>query len=322
MAWVLSWPGRAGPRRDGAGLLKVAPLGETFTGSRVIMKRSRLGRPAATAAPQHGDDLARFAIPAARAKGTGTLAVARAVIFALYMYFLGFFFFFPAIVITWPLVKKLDPSRRRLIDYFIKKWSHFLTWPFFRVKVEGRENLPPDGSYVIVANHQSFMDILSSFHLGRSFKFLSKASILKIPIIGWAMMAADHVTIEREDRRSQMKAFRACLDKLESGSPVFVFPEGTRSQDGRLLEFKKGPVAMAKRAGVPLVPVTILGTSRLMPNKREYMMYWSPPGVRIIIHQPITAEEVKATNDEDLLASCRRSIESSLPEHLRMGKVA
>ncbi|CAK9072044.1 unnamed protein product [Durusdinium trenchii] len=140
--------------------------------------------------------------------------------------------------------------------------------PFFRVTITGKENLPDDEACVYVANHQSFMDILSAYQLFKPFKFISKASILKFPLIGWVMRTA---------------------------TPFLFFPEGTRSSDGRLLPFKRGPVSMAKRAKVPIVPMTILGTGRIMPSKKEYLLYQNNAGVKIIVHPKVPVQEVEDT---------------------------
>ncbi|CAE7563745.1 LPAT1 [Symbiodinium pilosum] len=229
----------------------------------------------------------------------------------------------PAILLGLPVVKRKDPKSRKYVDGVIGVWSKMTTWPFFKVKVKGRENLPPEDQAVVYAgNHQSFMDILSCYHLNKPFKWVSKASILKIPVIGWAMKRANTITIEREDRRSQMEAFRRCISTLQEGTSIFIFPEGTRSADGALLKFKKGPVSMAKRAKVPIIPVTILGTGRMMPSKKEYLLYHSRPGVEIIVHPPMSAQEVQDTPDADTLLKLRQTIESALPLQLQKGTVA
>jgi len=245
------------------------------------------------------------------------IAVARAVSLAALLYGLSVLFV-PAILVALPIVKRWDPDQRKLTDRIIEIWCKCLTWPFFKTRVYGRENLPPTSQAVVfVANHQSFMDILSSFHLSHPFKYVSKVEILKIPAVGFAMKATKTLTIKRDDRRSQMQAFRECVDALKHGTSIFVFPEGTRSRDGRLIEFKKGPFAMAKRGKTPIVPITINGTGRVMPSKREYLLYPSRPGVQIIVHPMITAEEVQESSDQELIQRVRGTIESAMPHSLR-----
>jgi len=267
-----------------------------------------------------GEDLDRFAPPKQRRRGSGVIAVIRAVSFALTLYGLGMIFCL-AIAVALPFVKRWDPRQRKLTDRLIQYWSKLLTWSFFKTRVYGRENLPPvDQAVVFVANHQSFMDILSSYHLSHPFKFVSKAEILKIPAVGFAMKATKTLTIKREDRRSQLQAFRECVDTLKNGTSIFVFPEGTRSKDGALIDFKKGPFAMAKRAKTPIVPITINGTGRIMPSKREYLMYCSRAGVQIVVHPMVSAEDVQKASDKELQDRVRGTIESAMPPSLRRGE--
>lgn len=253
--------------------------------------------------------------PMQRRPGAGVVAVIRAVAFVLWLYFLGFFFAI-AIGACLPLTKRRDPERRALLDTLIRTWSGLACFPFFSIKREGMENLPPsDKSCVFVANHQSFTDILSTLTIPRSFKYISKASIFKIPVIGWTMRCAGHIGLERADKKSQLEVFRQSMQKLENGSSLFIFPEGTRSKDGKMLDFKaRGAFGFARRAKVPIVPITINGTGRIMPGGKEYCMYRSGAGVQLTIHPPITAEEVQELPDDELVARARTAVESALPK--------
>jgi len=268
------------------------------------------------------EDLEQFTLPEKRVPGHAVLAVFRALglmttIFSLSVWVV------PAILAGLPAVKRKDPLRRKYVDRVISVWSQMTTWPFFKVQVKGRENLlHEDQAVVYCANHQSFMDILSCYHLSMPFKWVSKASILKIPVIGWAMKRASTITVERDDRRSQVATFRQCIASLKEGVSIFIFPEGTRSFDGALLEFKKGPFSMAKKANVPIVPVTIRGTGRLMPSKKEFFLFRNGPGVEVVVHPPVSAQEVQDTPDAELLLNVRQTIESALPARLQKGTVA
>lgn len=269
--------------------------------------------------PATGGNIAleRFVAPARRWPGASIIACTRALGFVVLLYGLGIIFA-PLIALTLPVVKRRDPNQRCLTDRLIAMWSKTLLWPFQRVTVRGIENLPAAGQgCVLVSNHQSFMDILSLYHLNHPFKFVSKKSILKIPVVGFAMKATNTITLEREDSGSQMKVFRNCVGVLKKGVKIFIFPEGTRSKDGRLLDFKKGPFSMARRAKVPILPITINGTGRIMPSKKEYLIYFSRAGVEIVIHPMIPAEEVIAADDKDLQAGVRSTIESAMPPSLR-----
>mmetsp|Transcript_12055 Transcript_12055/g.35788 ORF Transcript_12055/g.35788 Transcript_12055/m.35788 type:complete len:343 (-) Transcript_12055:61-1089(-) len=265
-----------------------------------------------------GSDAMRFFPPESRLPFMGVVAIARALMFASWLYILGTLASV-GIAVVLPYVNKNDPDRRRAIDWIIRTWSRWAVKPFFSVKLEGLENLPdPEKACIYVANHQSFMDILSCLHLPRSFKFISKAEIFKIPLIGWTMAKAQHISLQREDRKSQVEVFRSALKKLGAGTSLFIYPEGTRSKDGVMLDFKaKGAFGMARRVKVPIVPITVLGTGRMMPGGKEYMLYPSWAGVRIIIHKPISVEEVESLGDDELVAKARSEVQSCLPPAFR-----
>lgn len=262
-------------------------------------------------------DADAFLVPPSRRFGHAPFAVLRAVGLLVTLFGAGFGAL-AVMLLAFPRITKKDPTARKFFDRVIQCWSAITVWPFFKVKIVGRENLPPeDQTCVYVANHNSFMDILAAYHLNRPFKFVSKASILKIPIVGWAMKWARMITIDRDDKRSQLDTFRKCVDALKKGTSIFIFPEGTRSPTGALIDFKKGPFAMAKKASVPIVPITILGTSRLMPSKKEYFLYRSAVGAQLIIHPAVSAEDIKAKPDDEIVAQVRQSIESGLPTSLQ-----
>ncbi|CAI5537518.1 unnamed protein product [Closterium sp. Naga37s-1] len=164
------------------------------------------------------------------------------------------------------------PVRPRLHPFLLPSPS-FLSPPALpppSTEVVGVENLPPaDAPAVYVANHQSFLDIYTLFQLRRPFKFISKTSNFLIPIVGWSMFLTGHVPLKRMDKRSQMECLKKCLELLQQGTPVLFFPEGTRTKDGKLSDFKKGAFSIAAKAGVPVVPITLIGTGALMPSGLE-----------------------------------------------------
>jgi len=260
----------------------------------------------------------KFMLPARRRFGAGAFALVRVFFFLVWFLVLGSIFV-PGIALANLAARNLDAHRRTRVDTLIQRWTFLLVRPFFRVQVIGEENLPPpDQACVYVANHSSFMDILSSFYLRRSFKFISNASIFKIPLVGYAMKSSGHVGLERDDPASQISVFKKCIRMLKANTPIFIFPEATRSKTGRLLKFRAmGPFKMAKRVGVPIVPITIRGTGRIMPSGKEYMVYSSGAGVQVIVHPPISAEDAKAMDDENLVARTKAQIASALPPEYR-----
>ncbi len=136
-----------------------------------------------------------------------------------------------------------------------------------RVDVEGAEKFEPDTSYVVMANHHSLFDIptvLSS--LPFPFRMLAKASLFRVPFMGWYMSRVGYIPVEREDARKARESLSNAAKRVASGLSVLVFPEGTRSPDNEVKPFKRGGVSLAHAAGVPVVPVAIINSGRLLPR--------------------------------------------------------
>lgn len=239
------------------------------------------------------------------------LATVRAVVFFTWSLLLAVPLFLSMVCLA-PFVMLFDKSRR-LAQHFVNNiWAKVSTTPFYSVEIVGKENLPPaDKPVVYVANHQSFLDIYSLFHLNRPFKFISKTSNFMIPIVGWSMFLTGHVMLNRIDRRSQLECLKQCIALLGMSAPVLFFPEGTRSKDCRLAGFKKGAFSVAQKAQVDVLPVTLIGTGSLMPSGRESKLY--PGKVTIIVHPPIST---KGRGADVVCAEARKVIAGSLPPEL------
>jgi 1-acyl-sn-glycerol-3-phosphate acyltransferase len=133
------------------------------------------------------------------------------------------------------------------------------------VRVDGLSNIEPDKSYIYMANHQSNFDIpVLLGYLPVQFRWLAKAELFKIPMFGRAMLAAGYVKIDRFNQQSAFESISEAAQKMKNGVSVMIFPEGTRSKDGRIRPFKKGGFVMAVDSGVPIVPVIIRGTWPIM----------------------------------------------------------
>jgi 1-acyl-sn-glycerol-3-phosphate acyltransferase len=160
-------------------------------------------------------------------------------------------------------------DRRRLaLHLYSSAWATFyvVTNPLWAVRVEGRDRLPWSGAAVLVANHLSMLDILVLYALFRPFKWVAKAELFRIPIVGWNMQLNEYVRIWRGDRESVRRMMAECRRHLARGTPVLLFPEGTRSGDGRLQPFKDGAFHLAVEAGCPVVPIAVAGTGEALPK--------------------------------------------------------
>jgi 1-acyl-sn-glycerol-3-phosphate acyltransferase len=166
-------------------------------------------------------------------------------------------------LVAWPFDR-----RRVAMHLFSCFWASFYIYanPLWRVRITGRSKLPWSGPAVIVANHLSLVDILVLYGLYRPFKWVSKAVLFKVPVVGWNMVLNDYVRLTRGDRESIRAMMAHCREHLARGAPVLIFPEGTRSPTGELQAFRDGAFRLAFEAGCPIIPVVIRGTAESVPK--------------------------------------------------------
>jgi 1-acyl-sn-glycerol-3-phosphate acyltransferase len=156
-------------------------------------------------------------------------------------------------------------------------WGSCYTWlnPLWSVTVTGRENVDKKKAYVMVCNHQSIFDILAIYRIFLHFKWVAKASLFRIPVIGWNMKLNRYVKIERSSLGSQRKMIRECMAYLSKGSSVMIFPEGTRSRTGEMKNFKEGAFLIALQQHADIVPMALDGTykavspGKIIPGSRQ-----------------------------------------------------
>ena len=185
------------------------------------------------------------------------------------------------------------------------------------VHVEGKENIERKQSYIFVANHQGAFDIFLIYgFLGRNFKWMMKQSLRKLPFIGAACAAARHIFIDRTSKESIHRSHEAARSRLTDGMSLVVFPEGSRTRDGRLQPFKRGAFVLADELKLPVVPLTIKGAFKVMPRQRDgRWVTWSP--LTLIIKEPI--QPLKDTDGKEnvrqLMQQCHEVIEKTLNEN-------
>lgn len=132
--------------------------------------------------------------------------------------------------------------------------------PYWRVSVSGLENIDHNKTYVIVANHQSLTDIAILYQAKIQYKWVAKDSLFKVPFIGWCLSLCKHIRIARGELGSIKQVYREAVTWLRGGMSVLFFPEGTRSEDGKMKEFQNGAFKLAIREKVPILPILIKGT--------------------------------------------------------------
>jgi 1-acyl-sn-glycerol-3-phosphate acyltransferase len=182
-----------------------------------------------------------------------------------------------------------------------------------KVSTRGLESLEPGRNYIFLSNHVSNLDppVLIPSIPGRC-SVLVKKEVFRIPILGTAMHMADLVPVDRHNREAAIESVRAAVEVMRHNVHMVIFVEGTRSRDGRLLPFKKGPFHLAMEVGAPIVPVTILGTYESWPKGTFAMR---PGTATVVFHPPINPAEF--SDREALMAKVRETIASALPDERR-----
>lgn len=164
----------------------------------------------------------------------------------------------------------------------------------------------PGKPYIFVMNHQSLFDIVAAFvAIPVNIRFIAKKVLRLIPFLGWYMLATGMVFIDRQNREDAFKSLDEACEKIRTGIGILVYPEGTRSRDGRILPFKKGPFVMAIRAGVPIVPVAIEGCQNLL--ERDSLLI-KGGRVSIVLGQPIPTANLAPEDRDALMERVRNAL--------------
>ena len=194
--------------------------------------------------------------------------------------------------------------------YPAKWWSRlWCLMHFVRVRVRGRENIDRATSYVFVANHQGAYDIFSIYgYLGLPFKWMMRKGISNIPLVGTACRAAGHIMVDTKSAAGLKHTIEDTQHKLSDGMSLVVFPEGRRTDTGQMGPFKAGAFKLALEFGLPVVPITIDGSYRVMPRSTFNV---TPGTITLTLHAPIA---VNSGGDDFARVSkeAREAIESSL----------
>ena len=227
------------------------------------------------------------------------------------IFLLGFWFTGIAIIapfmILLTLITKNEGCIYRPVRFFVKLG---LALVGVRVAVTGIETLTPGQPYIFTPNHQSMIEVpLFVTYLGCNPAYLAKKELFKYPIFGFGISLIGAVPVDRKNTQSAIESAQLATEKLRAGKPYVIYPEGTRSADGRLLPFKKGAFVMAVDAGVPIVPVTVRGASGIMPKGKIRII---PSTIHITIHPPVSTDGYSKENIIELVEIVRGKVASAL----------
>ena len=200
-------------------------------------------------------------------------------------------------------------------DDRLAHWGHAVVQNAgIELEVDGRENLRPGETYLVMSNHQSLYDIPVLFEvIGSNIRMITKKELFRVPVFGKALAAGGFISIDRSNRRAAIRSLAAASELLAKGTHVWIAPEGTRSRSGELLPFKKGAFYLALEAGLPILPVTLVGTRDALPAKGVR----STPGAKVkaTIHPKIDPAPYAARGKkgrDELMGEVKRVMESSL----------
>jgi len=216
---------------------------------------------------------------------------------------------FIALVVCYPF------DRKRVVVHTLSKWitdTIFGLPLLMKREVIGLENIDPKKAYVMTLNHNSMADIITIYNLPLVFKWVSKKEVYRIPIVGRLLYAHGDIVINRASAKEAMQlVHERGKEWLAKGASVAIFPEGTRSKDGEIHNFKAGAFLLAKDAGAPILPIVLNNTNKMM--RKGWLMNWRNH-ITIKILPPISAEEVAERTVKEVMADVHSSMTEALAE--------
>jgi len=200
-----------------------------------------------------------------------------------------------------------------LYDRLVRRWARWLVrLHSIPLRITGRDRLDPNQSYVFASNHESFVDVWALvLAIPHSCRFVAKKELTKVPFFGPAMEDAGHISIDRRNLESAFSSYDQAAAAIQNGLSAAVFAEGTRSRDGVMLPFKKGPFRIAMGANVPVVPIVIRNADDLGPRATMVMR---PATVDVVVLPPIPTSAWTLKNLEQKIASVRQQYVDTLAD--------
>jgi len=202
-------------------------------------------------------------------------------------------------------------ERDSLTNDIVRKWARFVvSLTKSDVEVRGEENIPQDTAVVLIGNHQSYLDIpVLMGYVNKPIAFIAKSEILKVPVLSKAMKLMQCTFLVRTDMRQSVKAMAEAVETIKKGYSMVIFPEGTRSKGGPVIDFKAGSFKLAYKSGVPILPVTIDGTFRLFEEKNKVQS----GKVIITVHPPVPTANLTKEEQGLIPDKIRSIVLSALP---------
>jgi len=201
----------------------------------------------------------------------------------------------------------LDRSGRTF-HWTSRMWSHFILW-LFRIKVKTRNAnfIDPSQHYIYISNHASAFDIPAVVvGIPDDIRFVPKKELTRIPIWGWALKYGHYIVIDRGKARDALKSLDEAAERMRNGASVILFAEGTRTRDGKLQQFKRGAFTLAVKAGIPIIPVTINNTFRILPKGSLQV---NPADIELVFGKPIPTSSIAGREGEvQLIEKVRQAV--------------
>lgn len=198
-----------------------------------------------------------------------------------------------------------------IVPWFGKLWTWLiLKTAGARVSIEGMDHIDQGKTYIYISNHLSNIDVFVLVNkLPAKTRILAKRSLFYIPIFGWSLFLAGYISVKRENQPGLLKSFAKVAEKIRKGRSVLFFAEGQRSPDGKIQPFKKGAFLIALKAGVPIVPISISGSEKIMPPNTPII---KPGKVNVLIGRPIEVRDYSIRQIEELMNKTHQEISRNL----------
>jgi 1-acyl-sn-glycerol-3-phosphate acyltransferase len=212
-----------------------------------------------------------------------------------------------AFISFWCVIFSLFSNAENNIHKIANLWAKILLLICnTKVEIIGKENILRGKPQIFMANHQSDFDILIVLaHIPGQFRWLVKKELFHIPVFGAAMKSAGYIEIDRNNREKAMQSLDQAALSIREGKSIMAFPEGTRSRLGEIKPFKQGTFYLAIKSGVPIVPISIIGSGEIMP-KRSLKI--KPGKIKLVIDKPIDVKNITLENRQELITIVRNTI--------------